>query len=77
VRASFQLVGDPDPGNPSSIDADDLERWAAEGIVNCVGYRADVAEVLRQSHIVTLPSYREGLPKVLVEAAACGRAVVT
>ncbi|WP_085675601.1 MULTISPECIES: glycosyltransferase family 4 protein [unclassified Pseudomonas] len=77
VRATFQLVGDPDPGNPTSIDADDLERWAAEGIVDCVGYRADVAEVLRQSHIVTLPSYREGLPKVLVEAAACGRAVVT
>ncbi|MDZ3990445.1 glycosyltransferase family 4 protein [Pseudomonas sp. Teo4] len=75
--ANFQLVGDPDPGNPTSIDADQLEAWTREGVVQCLGYQSDMASVFRHSHIVVLPSYREGLPKVLVEAAACGRAVVT
>lgn len=77
VSARFQLVGEPDPGNPSSISPDELTGWKEEGVVTCLGYRSDIALVLSQSHIVALPSYREGLPKVLVEAAACGRAVVT
>ncbi|MGK9063401.1 glycosyltransferase family 4 protein [Pseudomonas asiatica] len=77
VKVQFQLVGQPDPGNPTSITAAELDGWKSEGVVSCIGYHADVAEVLRQSHIVTLPSYREGLPKVLAEAAASARAVVT
>ncbi|HBN8469015.1 TPA: glycosyltransferase family 4 protein [Pseudomonas aeruginosa] len=77
VSAHFQLVGDLDPGNPSSIEEFDLERWRSEGTVECLGYRQDIASVFAHSHIVVLPSYREGLPKVLVEAAACGRVVVT
>ncbi|MDF9617274.1 glycosyltransferase family 4 protein [Pseudomonas entomophila] len=77
VSASFQLVGDPDPGNPTSISADELLHWGQQGLVTCLGYRADMETVFQRSHIVVLPSYREGLPKVLVEAAACGRAVVT
>lgn len=75
--ARFQLVGDLDSGNPTSIDATVLERWRGEGVVECLGFRKDIESVFAQSHIVVLPSYREGLPKVLVEAAACGRAVVT
>nr|WP_090444654.1 glycosyltransferase family 4 protein [Pseudomonas benzenivorans] len=77
LEVRFQLVGDLDPGNPTSIGPDDLEQWRSEGIVECLGYRQDIATVFAQSHVVVLPSYREGLPKVLVEAAACGRAVVT
>ncbi|MNJ42963.1 N,N'-diacetylbacillosaminyl-diphospho-undecaprenol alpha-1,3-N-acetylgalactosaminyltransferase [compost metagenome] len=77
VQARFQLVGDPDPGNPTSISVNDIARWQKEGIVECLGYRPDMETVFRHSHIVVLPSYREGLPKVLIEAAACGRAVVT
>lgn len=77
VNVCFQLVGEVDPGNPTSISAHELAVWKEEGVVTCLGYRSDIAAVLRQSHIVALPSYREGLPKVLVEAAACGRAVVT
>lgn len=77
IDARFQLVGDPDPGNPTSIHADDISRWQHEGVVECLGYRSDMAMVFKNSHIVVLPSYREGLPKVLLEAAACGRAVVT
>ncbi len=77
VRAVFKLAGDVDPGNPTSITADDLSAWKQEGLLDVLGYRSDVAELFAASHLVVLPSYREGLPKVLIEAAACGRAVVT
>src|SRR5690606_37177009 len=52
-------------------------QWQREGVVQCLGERGDVAQLYQQAHIVVLPSYREGLPKSLVEAAACARAVVT
>ncbi|TBV08273.1 glycosyltransferase family 1 protein [Pseudomonas dryadis] len=77
VQAAFRLVGDPDPGNPTSIISEELEQWREEGAVEVLGYRKDIARLFADSHLVVLPSYREGLPKVLVEAAACGRAVVT
>jgi glycosyltransferase involved in cell wall biosynthesis len=54
-----------------------VEAWKAEGVVECLGHRLDVPYLYSKAHIVTLPSYREGLPKSLIEAAACGRAVVT
>ncbi len=77
LEARFWLVGDPDPGNPTSVAHADMEAWRRSGAVELLGHRDDVAAVFAQSHIVVLPSYREGLPKVLLEAAACGRAVVT
>lgn len=77
LEVRFQLVGDLDPGNPTSITLEELEQWRSEGVVECLGYRKNIAKVFAESHMVVLPSYREGLPKVLVEAAACGRAVVT
>jgi glycosyltransferase involved in cell wall biosynthesis len=77
VSARFQLVGDPDLGNPATITVDELEAWRQEGFIELLGFRKDIAKLFGDAHIVTLPSYREGLPKVLVEAAACGRAVVT
>jgi len=78
VKAKFKLVGDPDPGNPTSVTEQELTRWSAEGHVSLLGYRTDIPALYAASHIVCLPSYyREGLPKTLVEAAACGRAVVT
>lgn len=73
----FQLVGDVDEGNPTSLTKAELNDILAESNVRVLGYRSDVADVFASSHIVVLPSYREGLPKVLIEAAACGRAVVT
>ncbi|MDS1138798.1 glycosyltransferase family 4 protein [Pusillimonas sp. SM2304] len=73
----WRLVGSPDPGNPASMTPDQLAQWRQEGVVECLGERNDVAQLYQQAHIVVLPSYREGLPKSLVEAAACGRAVVT
>ncbi|NWB85482.1 glycosyltransferase family 4 protein [Pseudomonas gingeri] len=77
VSATFQLIGDIDPGNPTTITEEELKLWREEGVVQLLGFRKDVAQLFAHAHVVTLPSYREGLPKVLVEAAACGRAVVT
>jgi lipopolysaccharide/colanic/teichoic acid biosynthesis glycosyltransferase/glycosyltransferase involved in cell wall biosynthesis len=77
VKAKFVLVGDTDPGNPTAIPVRQLEEWRTHGPVNWWGYREDIRPVLQQCHIVCLPSYREGVPKVLIEAAACGRAIVT
>lgn len=74
--AKFVLVGESDPGNPAAVPVATLKEWAAEGVVEWLGYRDDIAEIFSSSHIVCLPSYREGLPKVLIEAAACGCAIV-
>lgn len=77
VNARFLLAGSPDEGNPSSFVQADLEKWRQEGNVELLGYRSDMPVLLSEAHIVVLPSYREGLPRVLEEAAACGRAIVT
>lgn len=70
-------VGSPDPGNPASVPPALFEQWQREGDVQWLGERSDIAQLYARAHIAVLPSYREGLPKSLVEAAACGRAVVT
>ena len=77
VAARFVVAGDVDPGNPATVAADEVERWRREGVAEFVGFRADIPALFAAAHIVVLPSYREGLPKVLIEAAACARAVVT
>ena len=78
VACRLCLVGSIDTDNPTSLRNADLARIRAEGIVELWGQRSDMANVMAQAHIVALPSYYgEGLPKVLIEAAACGRAVVT
>lgn len=70
------LVGDIDPGNRASIDAHQLAAWRAEGVVEAWGWRP-AREALAQASIVCLPSYREGIPRALLEAAAACRPVVT
>ena len=77
VSARFWLIGDPDLANPTTVTRQEITAWQAEGIIECLGQRLDVLSLYAQAHIVALPSYREGLPKSLIEAAACGRAVVT
>ncbi len=77
LKAYFKLVGEPDDGNPESVSRAVVQSWQGEGVVSCLGYRTDIAQLFSQANIILLPSYREGLPKVLVEAAACGRAVIT
>lgn len=78
VLARFVFAGKIDPGNPLSLTECELAQWVREGVVEHWGERADMPHVLTLAYLVVLPSYYgEGLPKVLIEAAACGRAVVT
>jgi glycosyltransferase involved in cell wall biosynthesis len=77
VAGRFIFVGDPDPDNPASIDAQTLAEWKNEGLAEFLGYRSDIPELLSQSHIACLPSHREGLPKSLLEAMAAGLPCVT
>jgi len=78
IVARFWLIGEPDPGNSNTVTQAQLDEWQQAGLVECLGYRTDIADLFSQSNIVALPSYYgEGLPKVLIEAAACGRAVIT
>lgn len=77
-KVKFILVGAPYPNNPSSVKLEEIKEWEKSGIVEYWGVRQDMPEVLRQVYAVVLPSYYgEGLPKILIEAAASGRAVIT
>ena len=77
VQAKFLLAGDIDTSNPAAINRSKLVKLASESGVQLLGHRSDIVNLMEKSHIIVLPSYREGLPKVLIEAAAIGRAVVT
>jgi len=76
-KARFVLVGDPDPANPAAVPDSVLRGWHGKNGVEWWGRRGDIPEILRTAHIACLPSYREGLPKSLLEAAACGLPIVT
>ena len=72
----FVLAGEPDPANPASIPPAEIESWKAIAGLDVLGHVDDIREVWAMSHIAVLPSRREGLPKSLLEAAACGRPIV-
>jgi glycosyltransferase involved in cell wall biosynthesis len=74
--ARFVLVGRCDEDNPAAIRRQQLAQWVGEGAVEWWGHRDDMPTVYEGATLVVLPSYREGLPKVLLEAAACGKAIV-
>ena len=76
VRMRTILIGMPDPENPTNIPERQLCEWHDDGLIQWWGFRDVVADVWRQAHVAVLPSYREGLPKSLLEAAACGRPIV-
>lgn len=70
------MAGTPDPANPASIPETEIEAWRALPGVELPGFIADIRKVWGEAHIAVLPSRREGLPKSLLEAAACGRPIV-
>lgn len=77
LEARFALAGGTDP-NPSAISEEQLRQWHAEGVIEWLGQCDDMPELIRQSHVVCLPSrYREGVPRILIEGASAGRALIT
>lgn len=72
----FRLIGETDPHNPSSVPLSNLKQWEQQGI-EWLGYQENVVDWIHHSHMIVLPSYREGLPKVLLEANACAKPVIT
>ena len=77
IKARFLLVGDVDPLNSSSIKSSLLKRWNDNKTIEWLGWIDDVKTILKQTDILCLPSYREGLPKALLEGAAIGLPIVT
>jgi glycosyltransferase involved in cell wall biosynthesis len=77
IDARFVLVGRRDDHNPAAIPETRLTEWVKEGVIEWWGHREDMPAVYAAATLIVLPSYREGLPKVLLEAAACGKAMVT
>jgi glycosyltransferase involved in cell wall biosynthesis len=78
VSARFVLAGDSDFNNPSCVPREQLLEWQKSGTVEWWGHQHDMTLVFKQASFVCLPSHGgEGVPKVLMEAAACGRAIVT
>lgn len=73
----FLLAGNPDPGNPAAVPETAVREWINAGIVEWLGHVVDMPALLASVDIFVLPSYREGLPKGLIEAAACGLPLVT
>lgn len=77
-RARFVVVGIAEPTNPGAISPERVAAWAQEGLIEWWGQRDDMPDVIAQAHIVALPSvYGEGVPRILIEAAACARPIVT
>lgn len=76
-NAEFWVLGGLDPGNPAHINNASLADWVSKGVIRYLGHSADVRPILAQSHWVVLPSYREGLSRVLLESLAMSRPVIT
>jgi len=76
ISCRFWLAGEPDIGNPRSISEDQLSAWREEGVVEFLGHRSDMPDLMRQATIAVLPSYSEGMPRFLLEAASAGLPLV-
>ena len=77
VKARFLLAGDLDTNNLTGLNIEELKKLKNESNIEVLGYQKNIPILYSGSHIICLPSYREGLPKSLIEAAAASRAIVT
>ncbi len=76
LNTRLLIAGDPDPANPASVSLQEAQEWNARPGITWLGHVQDITSLWRSSHIAALPSHREGLPKSLLEAAACGRPLI-
>jgi glycosyltransferase involved in cell wall biosynthesis len=76
LEANLIIAGSPDPANPASVSLQEVNEWAARPGITWLGHIKDISSLWRQCHFAILPSHREGLPGSLMEAAACGRAMI-
>ena len=76
-EARFQLLGRRDVRNPNVVPESDLKSWDNQGLVSCLGEVTDVRPMMAKSDVVVLPSYREGIPRALLEAAAMAKPIIT
>lgn len=76
-RPHILLAGPLDDRNPTAISASELKSWENEGLLEWLGPISDVRKIWSRAHVAVLPSHREGLPRSLLEAAACGRPIIT
>ena len=77
IDVRFALIGDPDPHNPESIPEVQLKEWVDQGVIEWWKKKNNMSEVYSLADIVCFPSYHEGLPKTLLEAASCELPIVT
>ena len=76
-KVELLIAGTPDPANPASVSDQEVAGWGAEPGITMLGHVNDIAGLWARAHIAVLPSRREGLPKSLLEAAACGRPMIS
>ena len=77
LKSKFVLVGDIDKDNPESLEIEIIQKWVDSGVIEHWRRTANMANVYKKATIVCLPSYAEGLPKALLEAASCGRPIIS
>lgn len=77
MKISFQLVGKCDGSNPSSIPLETIKQWEKEGLIKYLGEYQDIRPIIAQSSCIILPSYREGIPRTLLEAMSMGKPIIT
>ena len=77
MKVCCNLVGESDHRNPTAISPEKLKEWSKSSELKLLGFRDDIQTLLSKAHIAVLPSRREGLPKFLLEAASCGRPIIT
>jgi glycosyltransferase involved in cell wall biosynthesis len=75
-QANLIIAGNPDPANPASVSLEEVQEWSRRPGITWLGHINDIVSLWRNCHFAVLPSHREGLPVSLLEAAACGRAMI-
>jgi glycosyltransferase involved in cell wall biosynthesis len=76
LQTNLLIAGNPDPANPASVSLEEVSEWTRRPGITWLGHIKDIASLWKRCHFAILPSHREGLPGSLMEAAACGRAMI-